>query len=76
MKFTAASWSFFVSAVAAVLIGAPSAGVAKDPVNTNFSGVAVKGYDPVAYFTEAKPICPKKDDLFALKCDVPNGVRK
>ena len=56
MKFTAATLSFFISVGAAVLIGSPSVGLAKDPVNTNFSGVAVKGYDPVAYFTEAKPI--------------------
>lgn len=56
MKLTAATLSFLVSVVAAVLIGEPSVGWAKDPVNTNFSGIAVKGYDPVAYFTEAKPI--------------------
>ncbi len=56
MKFTAATLSFFISVVAAVMIGAPAVSSAKDAVNTNFSGVAVKGYDPVAYFTEAKPI--------------------
>jgi YHS domain-containing protein len=27
-----------------------------DPVNKNGSGVAIKGYDPVAYFTESKPV--------------------
>lgn len=27
-----------------------------DPVNHDGSGVAIKGYDPVAYFTESKPV--------------------
>jgi YHS domain-containing protein len=29
---------------------------AEKPVNTTFLGVAIKGYDPVAYFTESKPV--------------------
>ncbi len=29
---------------------------AEKPVNTTFTGVAIKGYDPVAYFTAAKPV--------------------
>ena len=28
---------------------------AEKPVNTTFTGVAIKGYDPVAYFTVGKP---------------------
>jgi len=27
-----------------------------DPINKNGSGVAIKGYDPVAYFTLSKPV--------------------
>lgn len=27
-----------------------------DPVNKNIFGTAIKGYDPVAYFTEGRPI--------------------
>jgi hypothetical protein len=27
-----------------------------DPVNHNRGGVAIQGYDPVAYFTDSKPI--------------------
>lgn len=27
-----------------------------NPVNVNSDGVAIKGYDPVAYFTERKPV--------------------
>lgn len=56
MKFTALALFNIMAVAAAVLIGAPAVSLAKNPVNTNFSGVAVKGYDPVAYFTEAKPI--------------------
>lgn len=37
---------------------------AKDPINTNWRGLAVKGYDTVAYFTEGKPIKGKKDFEF------------
>jgi len=28
---------------------------AEKPVNTTFLGVAIKGYDPVAYFTDGRP---------------------
>jgi YHS domain-containing protein len=27
-----------------------------DPINKESSGVAIKGYDPVAYFTDSKPV--------------------
>jgi hypothetical protein len=27
-----------------------------DPVNKSGSGIAIKGYDPVAYFTDSKPV--------------------
>jgi len=27
-----------------------------DPVNKEGSGIAIKGYDPVAYFTQSKPV--------------------
>jgi len=37
----------------AVALGA--AAVAGDAVNTDKHGLALQGYDPVAYFTEAKP---------------------
>lgn len=34
---------------------------AEKPVNTTFTGVAIKGYDPVAYFTEGKPVKGSSD---------------
>jgi hypothetical protein len=32
------------------------AGSPSDPVNKTGSGIAIKGYDPVAYFTDSKPV--------------------
>ena len=29
---------------------------AKEPINTDTEGLAIKGYDTVAYFTEGKPL--------------------
>jgi YHS domain-containing protein len=36
---------------------------AEKPVNATIFGVAIKGYDPVAYFTEARPV--KGDSNFS-----------
>jgi YHS domain-containing protein len=33
----------------------------KKPVNTNWRGLALKGYDAVAYFTDGRPIEGQKD---------------
>lgn len=43
----------FCLAVACLL---PLAARAEKPVNATLFGVAIKGYDPVAYFTDAKPV--------------------
>ena len=61
MRLTAAGLYLVVPTIVALLIGAPATVLAKDPVNTNFWGVAIKGYDPVAYFTDAKPTKGKKN---------------
>jgi YHS domain-containing protein len=47
-----------MAALTAILIGfAVHPASAKDPVYTStFSSLAVSGYDPVAYFTEGKPV--------------------
>ena len=34
---------------------------AVDPVNKNLLGTAIKGYDPVAYFKESKPVKGKNE---------------
>jgi hypothetical protein len=31
------------------------------PVNVTADGIAIKGYDPVAYFTQGKPVQGKKE---------------
>lgn len=39
-----------------------------DPINsTTFGSLAVDGYDPVAYFTEGKPVEGKKEHSFEWK---------
>lgn len=43
--------------IAALAFGLAAAGLrAEKPVNTGWGGVAIKGYDAVAYFTESKPV--------------------
>lgn len=48
-----------ILALTAVLFGAPLL-AASDPVYTRF-GVAIRGYDPVAYFTQGEPVKGSKD---------------
>jgi YHS domain-containing protein len=49
--------------LAVVLLAVFSTAVlrAEKPVNTTFTGVAIKGYDPVAYFTDGKPVKGSSD---------------
>ncbi len=50
----------FIAALAALALSGVAA--AKDPVYTGtFSNTAVDGYDPVAYFTESKPVKGSKE---------------
>ena len=45
-------------ALAALLLGvaAPGVALAIDPVYSSFWGLAIRGTDPVAYFTEGRPV--------------------
>ncbi len=43
-------------AVAAFALAPPLAAEAAKPVYTTRAGVAIRGYDPVAYFTDGKPL--------------------
>jgi len=45
-----------IKLILALAVLAASHGMAEDPINTNWRGLAIKGYDPVAYFTAAKPV--------------------
>jgi hypothetical protein len=38
------------------LVGISGPAWAKKPINTNWTGLALKGYDTVAYFTQGKPV--------------------
>ena len=44
-----------------LMIGTQGPVWAKDPINANWKGLAIKGYDPVAYFTMGKPVKGEKD---------------
>jgi len=66
MKFMAAASKILISMAAALLI-APVPVLAMDPVNTDLDGVAVKGYDPVAYFTANRPIMGSADFEYRWK---------
>ncbi len=64
-----AKLSILALLTAFILVGAAStwvlAGDASKKINTNWFGVAIKGYDAVAYFTEGRAIKGKKQ--FELK---------
>lgn len=46
----------FLSAFMISLLVIACSAAKTSTVNTNPEGVAIKGYDPVAYFTEGKPV--------------------
>ena len=48
----------FVAATAVILFTAP---LAAAPLNVGGDGVAIKGYDPVAYFNQSKPVAGSPD---------------
>lgn len=53
---------FGVTALLVFAVVLPQAVLAKDPINQTFFGnKAIKGYDPVAYFTDGKPVEGKKE---------------
>jgi YHS domain-containing protein len=50
-----------------VLLAVPAVASAKSVYNTNWLGVAIKGYDPVAYFTEKMPVKGSSDHELSWK---------
>lgn len=56
--------SFFLRFGLLVACLLPSFARAEKPVNASLFGVAIKGYDPVAYFTDAKPVSGKSEFSF------------
>jgi YHS domain-containing protein len=57
---TLRTFALVLSTVAILLLAGPAA--ALSPVNkTIFGGVAIDGYDPVAYFTDGRPVAGSKE---------------
>lgn len=59
----ARTFTLLLSLSAGLLVAAPAA--ALSPVNkTLFGGVAIDGYDPVAYFTDGRPVEGRREHAF------------
>ncbi len=56
-----------LAALISMFLAYPAAAGAKDAINTNWRKVAVKGYDPVAYFTLGEAVKGKKEFEFNWK---------
>ena len=67
MKSSTTSWYLCTIFIITLLFGAPILSWAKSPINKNWKGVAVKGYDPVAYFTVGTPMQGKKEFEYKWK---------
>ena len=61
MKSLATKFSLWVVTIIGTLIILPSPVWAKDPININWKGLAIKGYDPVAYFKLGEPVKGKSE---------------
>lgn len=64
MKHVILSRSTFAAVMAAFFF---ASNLAADPINTNWRGLAIKGYDPVAYFTDGKPVEGSSDFTFTWR---------
>ena len=53
--------AILITAVALAIIIFPNTGMAFDQINTTSLGVAIKGYDTVAYHTEGRAVKGKRD---------------
>jgi YHS domain-containing protein len=49
-------WMFFILITAGLTMAFSACAQARTPINTDDSGVAIKGYDTVAYFTNGNPV--------------------
>jgi YHS domain-containing protein len=60
------SWAkhFFTTSTIALLLSLSTPALAIEPIFENFLGKAIRGYDPVAYFIEGKPVEGKSEHLF------------
>jgi YHS domain-containing protein len=67
MKFAAVRFQFCALLVIASFIFVPTQAWAKSFINKNMKGVAIKGYDPVAYFILSKSVEGKKEFEYKWK---------
>ena len=61
MKSMASIYSLCVAILLSALFFCASEALAKDPINKNWKGLAIKGYDAVAYFKLGKPVKGKSE---------------
>ncbi|WP_425406553.1 YHS domain-containing (seleno)protein [Hwanghaeella sp.] len=55
---------FLAALIGVSLFAAAPSQAAEDPVYQTFLGTAINGYDPVAYFTEGKPVEGSSDHAY------------
>ena len=67
MKSAAAILGLYATIFLTSLIIVPTHAWAKSYINKNWAGVAIKGYDPVAYFKLSKPVKGKKEFEYKWK---------
>jgi YHS domain-containing protein len=67
MKSLATIYYLCAILIFAMLFVVPSPVWAKDPINKNWRGLAIKGYDPVAYFTLGTPTKGKSEFEYKWK---------
>ena len=67
MKSAAAIFGLCALFIMAGFIIVPTQAWAKSSINKNWKGVAIKGYDTVAYFTLSKPVEGKKEFEYKWK---------
>ena len=56
LRFAAFAFGFLTMNLSAIRMLAPAPIFAGETINQNQAGLTLKGYDPVAYFTEGKPV--------------------
>ena len=56
LKFKRLRHLFIMAVVALFIVSIANTGAAFDEINTNFFGVAIKGYDTVAYHTDGRAL--------------------
>ena len=56
MRFVSVKKIILIFLILILGTGLMLSGADKNPVNVDKKGIAIKGYDPVAYFTEGEPV--------------------